>query len=744
MQRLSELFRANSKKDLVQDLDALDSVLGELPPDPPLGAAVPEEPPRAECVPGFIETLSANADQQSEVSFQGFDGATSLKAEISGRIPSLNDASAYREARCLLLKSGGADALMHELIFSGFVDPDTGLLSLAERPFNVFAHLAAGRMVQPGMEREQEALGDYGRKFHICANQLQNDLHWDSQDPRWIPKASMGRRHRFLTTKNLHWQWFNPLTFGLVPPEEGGVVPRDALLEVEEMKAAALHYARHVGGWSGSVGLFVNVFGHNNVNSLFVHVLDMAELGPGFEHHARKNCPLDEVLKVLREEAVRNLLPSPPKPIVLVPGCRKSRSAFFFAGTDGATSLKEEIVARLPHLRDASGYRDARKLLEEELGGCQALLEELQRSGIVDTERNELTSNTLPFNVFARIAAGKMHQAGQEAEQEFLGTYRDRFIVCSNRPENDVHWDSEDAEWVGKASMSRRHKFLIMKDLHWQWFNALVFGMVPANQGGVGTRAALAVVELMKAAALTYTSNRGDWSSQVGLFFHIFGHNSVNALHLHIVDMSELGPSFWKLDKKNCPLDAVLTVLKEEIARADYNDVSQQTARAVVEAAASAKETMLSVKKMVNRHSPGPSPSYILQLNVGGDLVDVHRDTMLLAPPGSMLREMFDVGWTGPPLQQDVSGRIFLDFPPASFRTIVNHLRLLRNMSPAERIPPPVVQKQDQREFEELAWLLGVGDLVCQPQPGRADGVPARVGPRPRAVTRQPHGCVCA
>ena len=36
---------------------------------------------------------------------------------------------------------------------------------------------------------------------------------------------------------------------------------------------------------------------------------------------------------------------------------------------------------------------------------------------------------------------------------------------------------SDDKEWVGKASMSKRHRFLLTKDLSWWKFNALTFGM---------------------------------------------------------------------------------------------------------------------------------------------------------------------------------------------------------------------------------------------------------------------------
>ena len=44
-------------------------------------------------------------------------------------------------------------------------------------------------------------------------------------------------------------RWFNPLIFGLVPTDDNGVTARAALAEVEQMKTAALLFAKNC-GWS--------------------------------------------------------------------------------------------------------------------------------------------------------------------------------------------------------------------------------------------------------------------------------------------------------------------------------------------------------------------------------------------------------------------------------------------------------------------------------------------------------------
>lgn len=650
----------------------------------------------------------------------GAGGATSLKAEIVDRVPKIVDVASYREARAILQSLGGVAALREEQIYNGFVDLKTNRLTVEDRPFNIFARLAAGK--QPNLV-DQGPLGQFQDKFVVCANRHENDIHWDSADPHWVPKASMSRTHRFLTTKDLHWQWFNPLVFGLVPPADGGVSPSGALAEVEQMKAAALQYAKGTGLFSGEVGLYVNVYGHNTVNSLFVHILDMAELGPSFKFHSRKNLPLEAVLTVLREEAAAGATPSSPSaPKAEAPSQKPAGHAakhqlrqvgsakFFFSGTDGATSLKEEIVGRVPVLQDAASFRGVRRLLSEELGGVTMLREELCRFGFVDAETDKLTTGTKPFNIFARVASGAMTQPGMEQEQAHLGSYRDRFMICCNRSENDEHWDSDDPDWVGKASMSRRHRFLTTKDLHWKWFNALVFGLVAApGAQAAELRAAIDVVEEVRAAGLEYARGAG-WGEHVRMFVHVFGHNSVNSLHVHILDMDLVGPTFTAFVYKNCPLEVVLKVLEEELAAKAAVQrplPAPEAQQGSPEAEASAKVTRQASRR------PADAMREVLTLNVGGCILSVARSTLLLAPPESLLHQTF-LPDASPERQVDEEGRLFLDYPPTAFRIIVDHLLHLSMLPSSEMLAPRNVAEDCRQEVEDLAWILGVDDLVLR------------------------------
>ena len=133
------------------------------------------------------------------------------------------------------------------------------------------------------------------------------------------------------------------------------------------------------------------------------------------------------------------------------------------------------------------------------------------------------------------------------------------------RPENDEHWASADPEWVGKASMGQRHRFMLVRDLSWSLFNVLAFGL----QSTTALQAAVEMLETMEAAARLYVSKTAGWSSNVGMYFHVYGHASVNALHLHLVDLDATGPTYEALSYKNLPLQAVLGALRNELDLAE-------------------------------------------------------------------------------------------------------------------------------------------------------------------------------
>jgi len=191
--------------------------------------------------------------------------------------------------------------------------------------------------------------------------------------------------------------------------------------------------------------------------------------------------------------------------------------------------------------------------------GVHRLKQELISTGHVDRKAQCLTIGMQPFNIFARLAAGVQTQEGQENRQRGLKEFKGSFMIATNRPEADDKWNSRDQVWLGKASMSKRHVFLLVKDLHWEWFNILTFGLESGVQNGLDK------LNRMKEAVKLWASAQPEWSSNIGMFFHVHAHTGTPSLHLHVLDMDALGPSYEQLDYKNLSIDEAIETLQEEV-----------------------------------------------------------------------------------------------------------------------------------------------------------------------------------
>lgn len=216
----------------------------------------------------------------------------------------------------------------------------------------------------------------------------------------------------------------------------------------------------------------------------------------------------------------------------------------------------ELSVNEYPEMYTAHQFRELRSLLRE--FGVRRLKEELVKDGFVDPRTGLLTVELQPFNVFARIAAGVMTQPSMVKCQPWLGKFQKHYMVACNRPECDENWSSDNPAWVGKASMSKRHALLIVKDLNWEWFNVLTFGLIS------GLKTAITKLEEMREAALQWVEAAEGWPpvDRVGLFMQVHAHASVKSIHLHILDMDHLGPTFKKLQKLNLNIDYAILVLE--------------------------------------------------------------------------------------------------------------------------------------------------------------------------------------
>ncbi len=83
--------------------------------------------------------------------------------------------------------------------------------------------------------------------------------------------------------------------------------------------------------------------------------------------------------------------------------------------------------------------------------------------GFVDPKTNRLTTTLAPVNVFALVGAGhpkfQANKDDNEALKKANPAYAEQFMVARNMPANDASWNSDDPAHVGKASMSKRHRY---------------------------------------------------------------------------------------------------------------------------------------------------------------------------------------------------------------------------------------------------------------------------------------------
>jgi len=246
---------------------------------------------------------------------------------------------------------------------------------------------------------------------------------------------------------------------------------------------------------------------------------------------------------------------------------RKQNSRFY--QEDESASWKTLVRRRYERLNTGPLFKKLRNELRS--FGPEKLKMELVIDGYVDPRSGSLTVGTQPFNIFARLSAGVQVQRKVPEEQSKLGPFADRYVIAHNKPECKEMWQRDDPTWLGKASMSKNHVFLLSKSLKWITFNILTMGLY----GDKDTTEAIEKLEDMREAAYYWVSHQKDWPSvvslddwpemhRIGLFVSVFPFTSIPAFHLHIVDLDKVGPSFEKASFKMLPLDAAIQVLKDE------------------------------------------------------------------------------------------------------------------------------------------------------------------------------------
>lgn len=156
-----------------------------------------------------------------------------------------------------------------------------------------------------------------------------------------------------------------------------------------------------------------------------------------------------------------------------------------------------------------------------------------------------LTTNEKPFNVFARLANGTMEN---KVDQSPLGEYRDEFMICHNVEKNDVGWNDVDCvsgSMAGPDENGPGHVFITTKNLHWKYFN--IKSIIHFKEWEF--------LDRLHKAAIKYCQFR-KWKN-VELFFHEFPDNSVNSLHLHILNKDNLGVHYHKHEHRSKHMEEI-------------------------------------------------------------------------------------------------------------------------------------------------------------------------------------------
>ena len=169
----------------------------------------------------------------------------------------------------------------------------------------------------------------------------------------------------------------------------------------------------------------------------------------------------------------------------------------------------------------------------------------------------------LPFTFFT-----VMNRANGEDQQLIPEDLQDKYIILRNKPEFGGSPDTTDTEWEtaktnDTASMSKHHQFVGVKAMDWDKFNALTFGY---GQGGAIK--SLEMLNELEEIATAWATARGIPPANLGCYFHIYPFNSVQSLHMHMVDTrADNKGAAWNVNKhKNMPLDEVRRYLTTRAA----------------------------------------------------------------------------------------------------------------------------------------------------------------------------------
>lgn len=136
-------------------------------------------------------------------------------------------------------------------------------------------------------------------------------------------------------------------------------------------------------------------------------------------------------------------------------------------------------------------------------------------------------------------------------------------ILFPNLQWKDKVWFSGKEEHIGRASMSKTRKLLVLRDFGYQNFNVLLLGI---ENNIEMKQCAIQTINLIEKISFTYCDDLGIDEQNMLLCFHCYPTNSVHITHVHILDSTCLSPSYYYNFLKNMPLDIVRSTLLHELS----------------------------------------------------------------------------------------------------------------------------------------------------------------------------------
>lgn len=168
----------------------------------------------------------------------------------------------------------------------------------------------------------------------------------------------------------------------------------------------------------------------------------------------------------------------------------------------------------------------------------EELMNDLKDKNYIQDDNTFNFKEGSPFNVFAAFAKGILKM---NTDQKILGKYSENWIVCKNRAENDINWklNSDKVSMAGPDENGPGHVFITTKNLHPKYFN--IASIILNDEQKF-------LEDLLEVAK--YYSEQRNWKNP-GFYFHCYPNNSVNSLHLHVINLDKTGPSFELQNYKN-------------------------------------------------------------------------------------------------------------------------------------------------------------------------------------------------